>query len=223
MKRNICDGIDIDGIRSNFLVYTRRAFGLLPRIDNPRILDIGCGSGVPTLELARLSGGNVTGMDIDMPKLEKLKTKASEEGLGERVKVMKCSILEMNFEDESFDIVWAEGSIAVIGFENGIREWRRLLKRDGYFVVHDSLLGTEGKIESIREAGYELIDYFTIRKEVWMNKYLIPLKESVEEFDRCCEPDGENSEEISLYRKEIEAFESQPDLNESVFFIMKKV
>jgi ubiquinone/menaquinone biosynthesis C-methylase UbiE len=96
---------DIDGIRSNFLVYTRRAFELIPHIDNPRILDIGCGSGVPTLELARLSGGYVTGMDIDMSGLEKLRAKAGEEGLGERVKTMECSISEMNFEDESFDII----------------------------------------------------------------------------------------------------------------------
>ena len=223
MKRDICDGIDIDGIRSNFLIYTRRAFELLPHIYNPRILDIGCGSGVPTLELARLSGGHLTGMDIDMSGLKKLKTKAGEEGLDQRVVTMECSLLEMSFADETFDIVWAEGSISVVGFEKGISEWRRLIRKDGYLVVHDSLLDIEGKIECIREAGYELIDYFTITKDVWMNKYLLPLKESVEEYDKYCNPDGERSEEISVYRREIEAFERQPDLNESVFFIMKKI
>jgi ubiquinone/menaquinone biosynthesis C-methylase UbiE len=223
MKRNICDGIDVDGIRSSFLVYTRKAFRLLPYINNLKILDIGCGSGVPTLELARLSGGYVTGMDIDISQLEKLKKKASKEGLDGRIKVMECSILEMNFEDESFDIIWAEGSISVVGFEKGIREWRRLIKKDGYLVVHDTLLGLEGKLKTIRKAGYELIDYFTMGLDVWMDEYLHPLKESIAEYDRCCESDDEKSEEISSYRREIEEFEKHPELNESVFFIMKKL
>ena len=37
------------------------------------------------------------------------------------------------------------------------------------------------------------------------------------------ESDGEKSEEISSYRREIEEFERHPELNESVFFIMKKL
>ena len=46
-----------DKIRKRFLKYTRKAFRMLPQIDKPRILDIGCGSGIPTLELARLGQG----------------------------------------------------------------------------------------------------------------------------------------------------------------------
>lgn len=38
---------------------------------------------------------------------------------------MNCSMFEMPFTDESFDIIWAEGSIYLIGFERGLDEWRR--------------------------------------------------------------------------------------------------
>lgn len=48
--------------------YTRRAFEMLPKLDKPRILDIGCGPGGPTMELARLSGGSVIGLDNHHPK-----------------------------------------------------------------------------------------------------------------------------------------------------------
>lgn len=35
--------------------YTRQAYRMLPKLDKPRNLDIGCSSGVPTLELVGLS------------------------------------------------------------------------------------------------------------------------------------------------------------------------
>ncbi len=34
--------------------YTRQAYRMLPRLDKPRILDIGCGSGAPTLSIPLL-------------------------------------------------------------------------------------------------------------------------------------------------------------------------
>jgi len=50
-----------DGIRKHLLKYTRKAFRMLPHVDNPRILDIGCGSGFPTLELAEAEPGRRDG------------------------------------------------------------------------------------------------------------------------------------------------------------------
>jgi len=57
---------DLAGSSSIRLRFTRKAFHMLPRLDRPRILDIGCGQGEPTLELAKLSGGQV----IVMQKIE---------------------------------------------------------------------------------------------------------------------------------------------------------
>ena len=54
-----------DRLRKHLLKYTRRAFRMLPPLEKPRILDIGCGSGVPSIVLARLSRGQVIGLDID--------------------------------------------------------------------------------------------------------------------------------------------------------------
>ena len=51
-----------DLVRKRLNKYTKKAFHLLPELDKPRILDIGCGSGVPTMELARLSNGEIIGL-----------------------------------------------------------------------------------------------------------------------------------------------------------------
>jgi len=44
--------------------YTERAYRMLPHMTSPRILDIGCGPDGPTMALARLSGGEVIGIDV---------------------------------------------------------------------------------------------------------------------------------------------------------------
>ena len=126
-----------DRIRKRLLIYTRKAFRILPQLDKPRILDIGCGSGVPTMELARLTGGEITGIDIDRAMLDRLRKKIEKAGLSDRVGTIKCSIPDMKFPDENFDLIWAEGSIYVIGFARGLREWKRFLKPGGYLAIHD--------------------------------------------------------------------------------------
>ena len=125
--------IEKDHIRENMNKYTIKAFKLLPKVMNPRILDIGCGTGVPTIELAKMSGGEVTGLDNNANSLNLLQKKINALGLDKQVKVINDSIFSMDFPDESFDIIWAEGSVFVMGFENSIKKWRRFLKRRGIF------------------------------------------------------------------------------------------
>ena len=75
--------------------YTRRAFEMLPKLERPRILDIGCGRGEPTIELAKLSGGTVTGLDIDQSALDELDRRAEEEGLSDRISTVNRSASEI--------------------------------------------------------------------------------------------------------------------------------
>jgi len=79
----------------NELKYTIKAFRKLPKIEKPRILDIGCGSGVPTMELAKLSDGEIIGIDIDQESLDILSRKIEQEGLTNRVKAIKCSLINI--------------------------------------------------------------------------------------------------------------------------------
>ena len=76
--------------------YTRKAFKMLPQLDKPRILDVGCGPGGPTLELARLTQGDVTGLDIHQPYLDELMEKIEWAGLSDRVNAVKGSLFEMH-------------------------------------------------------------------------------------------------------------------------------
>ncbi|GAM56739.1 probable transcription regulator [Vibrio ishigakensis] len=44
---------------------------------------------------------------------------------------------DLPFEEDSFDVLWSEGAVYNIGFETGIRDWRKYLKSGGTLVVSE--------------------------------------------------------------------------------------
>ncbi|WP_042700378.1 class I SAM-dependent methyltransferase [Thermococcus sp. PK] len=66
-----------------------------------RILDLACGTGIPTLELAE-RGYDVIGLDLHEEMLEVAKEKAQQRGLN--IRFLQEDALEINFENE-FDAV----------------------------------------------------------------------------------------------------------------------
>jgi len=195
---------------------------MLPKMDNPRILDIGCGSGVPTLELARLSQGEIIGIDIDQPALDEFTRKTKEAGLTDRVQAVNCSIFDMDFADESFDIIWSEGSIYAIGFEKGLQEWRRFLKQGGFMVVHDEQGNIKKKLEQISKCGYELLGYFILSKETWWTDYFAPLEKLIAKSRARNTDDPKILEELHQAHGELAMFKKNPERNSSVYFVIKK-
>jgi len=168
---------EIEQVRAGFLKYTRKAFLKLPRLENPRILDIGCGSGVPTIELAKLSDGEVTGIDIDKSCIDEFNRKIKEEELSGRVKALNVSLFEMNFPDETFDVFWSEGVIGKCGFEASLKEWRRLLKHNGYLVIHYQISRVADALPRIPQHGYSLADTVSLPADAWWTEFYKPLEE----------------------------------------------
>ena len=213
---------DKDFLREGLNKYTRKAFRVLPELDKPYILDVGCGSGIPTMELARLSNGEILGLDIDRIQLDRLARKIERAGLSDRIKTVECSIFDMDFPRESFDIIWAEGSISVIGFKRGIQEWKRFLKRNGFMVVHDEKGNISEKPEQISSCGYELLDYFILGADTWWVEYYAPLEKRINELRTKHANDPKALAVLDEEQREIDIFKKNPEHNSSVFFIMQK-
>ena len=211
-----------DHFREHFNKYTRKAFQMLPKLENPRILDIGCGSGVPTIELAKLSDGEIIGIDINKSLLDKLNLKIEEEGFSSRVETVKCSLFEIDFPDESFDIIWAEGSIWIIGFETGLKEWNRLLKPNGFLVVHDEMKTVSNKLKKIPSYGYKLIDYFSLPEDAWWTEYYRPLEIRIKELYMKYKNNSEALRILKKYQNEIDMVKRNPNEHSSAFFVMQK-
>ena len=223
MSIDVSNEINPDQFRENFNKYTRKAFQMLPELEKPRILDIGCGSGVPTIELAKLSNGEIIGIDINQSLLDQLNRKIEEKGFSNRMKTIKCSLFEIDFPDESFDIIWAEGSIHIIGFEKGLREWNRLLKTKGFLVVHDEAKKISNKLKKIPHCGYKLINYFSLPEEAWWLDYYRPLEIRIKELRIKYKNDPEALKIFKKYQNEIDMVKKNPKYFGSVYYIVQNL
>ncbi|TFF85285.1 MAG: class I SAM-dependent methyltransferase, partial [Promethearchaeota archaeon] len=173
------DLLKIDEIRKNFNKYSMKAFNFLPKVEKGRLLDIGCGTGVPTILIATHSNFEITAIDIDQELLEILDNKIKNKGLGNRIKTRDLSLFELDFPEESFDVIWAEGSLNIIGFKRGLTEWKRFIKKGGFMVIHDDATNIENKLKIIENMGYKLIGHFLLPDDAWKLKYCNPLQKRI--------------------------------------------
>jgi len=223
--------------------YTRKAFGMIPKLRKPSILDVGCGPGAPTLELARLTTGKIIGVDTHQPYLDRLAEKAQRLGFSHRITTINCSMLDMVFPDESFDVIWAEGSIYVIGFDRGLEQWRWLLKPNGFLAVHEmvwlkpnppkeiydywkqnypGLRTISENLVEIPKRGYDLIGHFALPEDAWWPEYYGPLEKRIQQLRRKYHDDSKALRELDLEQIEIEMFKKYYGWYGSAFFVMKK-
>jgi SAM-dependent methyltransferase len=187
---------------------------MIPKFENPSILDIGCGTGIQSLELAKLSDGHITAVDIDVPALVFLQRKVKEQNLSDRFSIKQVSMQDLDYLGETFDIIWAEGSIYAIGFERGVREWKDLLNTGGYLVIHDEDVAVESKLQIIANNGYKLLGQIDVSHEDWEERYYKPLLQIMVTKKLA-------DSEVTKLRKEIDTFKRTK--MGSIFFILQKV
>lgn len=208
---------------------TKRAFGLLPALSTGLTLDVGCGPGKQTIDLANVSRGSIVALDIHRPYLDELRSRSVAAGTSNRVRLVRASMLNMPFANNSLDVIWAEGSIYVIGFEQGLSGWRRLLKKDGciaathlswltpnvpdeprdFWARHYPPMTTVAENVDIADrCGFESIGHFTLPEFAWWEDYYHPMEERLLRLTEkhCGDQDAismieSSHEQIHLYRR----------------------
>ena len=163
-----------------------------PNADINRILDIGCGKGAASLVLAEACNAQITAVDNHAPFLKSLKNKSVKLGLVDRITPVNASMLELPYPDQSFDLLWAEGTAYIMGVKNALREWKRLLPIGGYLFFSDAVLTTdqpspecvefwkagypdmttpENRQKLAEQLGYRVVDSFLLPREDWIAFY----------------------------------------------------
>lgn len=110
-----------------------------------RVLDLGCGTGDMTIELARIAGPavEITGLDYSEPMLERARQKASKMHLGERVKFVSGEATSLPFTDGDLDSVGISFAFRNLTYQNPLRnlhlsEVFRVLRAGGRYVIVES-------------------------------------------------------------------------------------
>lgn len=228
---------------------TDRAFKLLKNLPaKPRILDVGCGPGMQTIELAKLSDGQIEELDSHQPFLDQLESSAKKQGLGGRIQLVKGDMFDLKFAKESFDLIWCEGAIFIIGFERGLIEWRPLLKKGGYLVVSElcwlrkrlpgelksymkemfagiessGVMGIKENVETIKKKGYHVIDFFTLLKKAWWDNYYSPIKAKLPLLKAKHKDDQDALQFLAGEEKETGMYHKYSDYYGYVFYILQK-
>jgi SAM-dependent methyltransferase len=172
---------------------TRRAFNLLsPLAPAARILDVGCGPGQQTIDLAALHPGRIVALDTHRPYLDVLGARCVAAGIEHRVPRLRASMFAQPLAARSVDVIWAEGSIYIIGFERGLREWRPLLKPGGFIAAthlswlssdvpdeprafwarnYPALTTIDANLAIARACGFEVVEHFTLPESAWWEYY----------------------------------------------------
>ncbi|MBU7032760.1 MAG: class I SAM-dependent methyltransferase [Theionarchaea archaeon] len=205
--------------RPGRLDYVRKAFSMLPALDNPHILDIGCGT------------------------LDEFERKVIEQNYSDTIKIINRSMHDLNFPSEHFHIIWSEGSIFIIGFSEGLSQWKKFIKPSGFLVVHDmcwlepdpppeilehwqrvypGITTVQNNVEKITAAGYSAYDHFALPEEAWGEIYFDPLEARIQQLREKFRHDENARAVLEKEFREIELYRKFKKWYGSAYFIMQK-
>ena len=143
-----------------------------------KVADVGCGTGASAVLLARLLNAQITAVDFLQDFLDVLIERAESAGVADRISALACSMDNLPFADEEFDIIWSEGAIYNIGFEKGVGEWRRFLKPGGLLVASEITWLTDTRPAELQQhwhSEYPEIDVASAKIRVLENHGYSPI------------------------------------------------
>jgi ubiquinone/menaquinone biosynthesis C-methylase UbiE len=123
--------------------------GLNPR---SRILDIACGRGIASINLAKRFGCQATAVDIEESFIQEGKSLARKEKVTDQIDFIVADFNKLVFKKKSFDMIIAEGgALSYIGRDSGLKRGYSLLKKDGYIEISDLILRAKHLPRNIKE------------------------------------------------------------------------
>ena len=211
--------------------------------DDSRIADIGCGTGGQTMVLARHVPGQITGIDLFPDFIDLFNANAAKLNLQARVKGIVGSMDKLPFQDEELDLIWSEGAIYNIGFERGLREWRRFLRKGGYLAVSEASWFTNerpaeieqfwldypeidtipNKIAQLQNAGYLPAASFVLPENCWTEHFYRPQIPAQERFLKKYPGNKAAEDLITSMRHEAELYDKYGAYYGYVFYIGRKI
>lgn len=212
--------------------------------DRSNIADIGCGTGGQTMVLAKHTPGKIRGVDLFPTFIDLFNSNAAKLNLQQRVKGIVGSMESLPFQEEELDLIWSEGAIYNIGFERGLREWRKFLKTGGYIAVSEASWFTgerpaeieefwkdaypgidtiPNKVEQLQRAGYMPVATFILPENCWTEHFYTPQVSAQEVFLKKYAGNKAAEDFIAYQRHESQLYDKYKAFYGYAFYIGKKI
>jgi ubiquinone/menaquinone biosynthesis C-methylase UbiE len=238
----LCEALPRSGPGDN--EYTRLAFSSIPQPPKrPFILDVGCGQGMQTIELAKISNGTLIALDNHQPFLDSLVKQAKKQNIAEKIVPKNVSMTEMDFEAGTFDIIWSEGALYFMGFQNGLRRCSQLLKDKGHSAVtelvytvpdppgpvvkyfeseYPEIRSIRENINTIKKEGLNLITHFTLPESAWLDNYYLPMEKELPRLNTKYQGNEVAMAVFEGFRNEVNFYRKYSKYYGYEFFVMQK-
>lgn len=223
---------------------TLKALALVPGIaPDTRVLDIGCGTGLQTRVLAENSPARTVAIDNHPPFIAELNRAAEALGLADRVEGRVGDMRRPDFAPGSFDLIWCEGAIYVIGFEAGLRAWRQLLVPGGHIALteacwtkpkappdcaafwaeqYPAIRDVPALLRAIDGCGYQTVGHFPLPPSAWWDDYYRPLQQNLTEFRLRHQGERDADDLADQVQREIDMWHAYSDFYGYEFFVLRR-
>jgi len=153
--------------------------------NNMDVLDIGCGWGGLSLEIAKVTGAKVKGITLSENQLATAQKRAQAEGLSDRV---TFALQDYRHEIDCYDRIVSVGMFEHVGikyYQTFFSKTYSLLKKNGVFLLHT--IGKRGKPTATSP---------------WIRKYIFPggYIPSITEIFSVCEKQNINITDVEVLR-----------------------
>ena len=224
---------------------TVKALSFIDHLSNDsQIADLGCGTGGQTMVLAQHAPGSVTGIDLFPTFIDLFNRNAEQRNLQDRVRGVVGSMDALTFPEESLDLIWSEGAIYNVGFERGLKEWRKYLKPGGYIAVSEGSWFTAErpqeiydfwmdaypeidtipvKVAQLQGAGYVPVAAFILPDECWTTHFFAPQVAAQERFLERHRGNKTAEDLVANMRREAVLFDKYHAYYGYVFYIGRKL
>jgi SAM-dependent methyltransferase len=185
--------------------FSRHILNHLPALPlQPRIIDLGCGSGAGALLLAQYYQSTVVAVDSAAVFIDELKARAKQLDLEHLIVPIQCDMGKLDRSVGMFDLLWSEGAIYHLGFEQGLKLWRPLLTDSGIAVISElswfidrppeaaiaywqnayPMMGSEAEnIVRANRSGFSVLSTHRLPSQAWWVNYYEPLRERMQQVE----------------------------------------